>query len=331
MTRVREGVNVELEELRRLEKLERARIRELAEDCAKDGCGNPERYVKGAMNLFTKDSTIDINKNTSEVNYFRGENLLERMNNREVLFRLATSELDDLESKLRWLLIIEADDTRRNKENENPGNEPAVLEKSVIPEHDNESPEDEDRNCEDAAKPVEDEGRNSNGCAENPSKTSDSPNESIREEVEGSTSEKAETENRNMREIIATSENRIESQVTDNQNEGKDLEESQDHNLKRDSSLTTGSQKESEDSNKMEGEEVRGKGEIVGEVADEAVEDLEFDEEEEESVNASLLQIQYSNTPKNKEPKLAKGAKVAKKQSMINLIAERDKALSNKE
>eukprot|EP00826_Nyctotherus_ovalis_P064644 TRINITY_DN9487_c0_g2_i4.p1 TRINITY_DN9487_c0_g2~~TRINITY_DN9487_c0_g2_i4.p1 ORF type:complete len:577 (+),score=187.25 TRINITY_DN9487_c0_g2_i4:519-2249(+) len=285
------------------------------------------------MNLFTKESTVDINKTTSEVNYFRGENLLEKMNNREVLFRLATSELDDLESKLRWLLTIESDNVRKARENENPGNESAALEKSAIPEQDNESPEDEDRNCEESAKSIEDDG--DNNCAENPDKTSDPHNESIENksirEVAENIDEKAETENGNLRKVSDASESHTESQVTENKNRSKDLEEHQDHSLKRDSSLTTGSHKESEDSNKANEEEVRGKGEVVGKAMDEMMEDFKFDEDEEESVNASLLQIQCCNTPKNKEPNLAKGAKVMKKLSMINLIAERDKALSNKD
>jgi len=51
-------------------------------------------------NLFTKDNNVDINKGTDNLNYFRGEDLIEKINNKEILFSLATrGGGDDIMSK----------------------------------------------------------------------------------------------------------------------------------------------------------------------------------------------------------------------------------------
>lgn len=84
--------DIELEELRRLEEMERRRIREQAKKYAS---ADQERYIRDSANLFTKGNDIDINKEASDVNYFRGENLLEKINNKEVLFNLAISEREE--------------------------------------------------------------------------------------------------------------------------------------------------------------------------------------------------------------------------------------------
>ena len=60
--------------------------------CCQNNNANPERYVKGTKNLFTKDNVVKVNKKNPEVNYFRGENEVEKINNCETLFNLITND-----------------------------------------------------------------------------------------------------------------------------------------------------------------------------------------------------------------------------------------------
>lgn len=118
--------HIELEELRRLENMERKRIRAEAAEFSKRTKVDPEYYIKGATNLFTKDNNVDINKEVSDVQYFRGENLLEKINNQEVLFNLAISGQEDTTS-IDYLSFIEIKDGERkeegNEKKETDGNE----------------------------------------------------------------------------------------------------------------------------------------------------------------------------------------------------------------